>query len=199
MTDLLRQLDWSKGFKVSGFRKKFRECVLTVINELNLEKEYDSETFLYFLPRTEAAKLDTTPPAGVVLRSMQVADATKADEVWPNRHQGSLFFLRRLIAWSPNIGAYSEDTGELMAWCFRLQPGPLGALEVDERFRRMGLGTLVAKAMAVKLADMDQDTFALVNITNMPSRTMLEKIGFQMQDYCYWLRTFPNTWTEDEE
>lgn len=173
--------------------------MLTVVDELSLEKEYDSETVLYFLRRAEGSKLDATSPPGIVLRPMVVEDAAKADEVWPNRHQGSLFFLRRLIQLSPNIGAYDERTGELMAWCFRLQAGPLGALQVDERHRRKGLGTLVAKAMVIKLAEMDQDTFALVNTTNTPSRTMFEKIGFEVQDYCYWLRTFPNTWTDDEE
>lgn len=160
--------------------------------------EYDSETVLYFLPREEARQLDATPPQGISLKPMVVEDAKKADAVWPNKHQGSLFFLRRLISWSPNIGAYNSD-GELVAWCFRLQAGPLGALQVDENYKRRGLGTLVAKAMAVKLADMDQDTFALVNTTNQPSRTMFEKIGFKLADYCYWLRTFPNTWSGDEE
>lgn len=171
---------------------------MTVINERQLEKEYDSETVLYFLPRDKARNLTATPPPDFTLKPMVVDDAATADAVWPNRHQGSLFFLRRLISWNPNVGVYNSD-GDLVAWCFRLQAGPLGALQVDEKYKRRGLGTLVAKAMAVKLAEMDQDTFALVNIANQPSRTMFEKVGFEVKDYCYWLRTLPNTWTKDEE
>lgn len=166
------------------------------MNEKKLELQFDSETILYFLPRDEASKMDITPPEGITLKPMVLEDAEKADQVWPNRHEGSLFFLRRLISWNPNIGAYNQD-GELAAWCFRLQAGPLGALQVDEKFKRKGLGTLVAKAMAMKLADMDQDTFALVGTQNLASRAMFEKIGFINQDYCYWLRTYPNTWSYD--
>lgn len=49
---------------------------------------------------------------------MSENDAELADELWPNRHEGSLFFLKRLIKLNPNIGAYTKD-GELVAWCFR--------------------------------------------------------------------------------
>lgn len=45
-------------------------------------------------------------------------DAKIADDVWPNKHDGSLFFLKRLIELNPNIGAYNENN-ELVAWCFR--------------------------------------------------------------------------------
>lgn len=51
---------------------------------------------------------------------MAEEDAITADNLWPNRHEGSLFFLKRLINWNPNIGAYTAD-GQLVAWCFRLR------------------------------------------------------------------------------
>jgi GNAT superfamily N-acetyltransferase len=123
---------------------------------------------------------------------MSVEHAVIADAVWPNKHPGSEFFLRRLINWNPNVGAFN-DKGELMAWCFRLQAGPLGALQVDEKFKRQGLGTLVTKAMIKQLADLGQDTFALVGKDNEPSKKMFENIGFENIDDVYWLRTFSRT------
>lgn len=188
----MRLLDWSKGFKVSSFLERFRPAVLEIVKELELKLEYDSETLLYYLPKKEAEKIKIEPRDDVELRPMQTwEDAKIADDVWPNKHQGSLFFLKRLIDWNPNIGAYTKEDNKLVAWCFRLQAGPLGALQVDENYKRKGLGSLVTKKMCLIMAEMNQDTFALVNVTNAASRKMLEKVGFKAIDKCYWLRNFP--------
>lgn len=176
---------------MSSFRQKFRPAVLTVVDELQLKREYDSETLLYFLPRTEAHQLDVTPPDGYSLKPMSTwAHAEKANNVWPNRHEGSLFFLKRLIDWNTNIGLFTPED-ELVSWCFRLQSGPLGALQTDEKYFRRGFGSIVTRKICKMLAEMDQDTFALVGPHNEPSKRMFEKIGFKVQDYCYWLRTIP--------
>lgn len=121
---------------------------------------------------------------------MKPEHAKIADDVWPNKHDGSLFFLKRLIDWNPNIGAFTED-GTLVSWCFRLQAGPLGALQTAETHFRQGLGSLVTKAMIHKLADLNLDTFALVGIANTASQNMFEKIGFKKIEKVYWLRNYP--------
>lgn len=59
------------------------------------------------------------PPPGITLKPLTEDDVKLAEKVWPNRHKGSLFFLKRLAAWNPNIGAYTCDGGKLIAWCFR--------------------------------------------------------------------------------
>lgn len=46
-------------------------------------------------------------------------DAPIVDNHWPNRHQGSLFLINRLIEWNVNMGVYVENTEELVAWCLR--------------------------------------------------------------------------------
>lgn len=74
---------------------------------------------------------------------------------------------------------------------FRLQAGPLGALQTAESHLRRGLGSLVTKAMIHKLADLDLDTFALVGDTNTVSQNMFEKIGFKKIEEVYWYRNYP--------
>lgn len=130
---------------------------------------------------------------------MSSKDAKLTDDLWPNKHEGSLFFLTRLIEWNANIGAYNKSTNELVAWCFRLQAGPLGALQVLPSQYRKGLGSVVTKNMCKQLAAIGHDTFAFVNATNIPSKTMFEKLGFKHIDTGYWLRTFPTFdfhWTD---
>lgn len=191
LTSLLRLLDWSKGLKVSSFRQCFRSAVITVVDELKLEREFDSETYSYFISREEAKNFDTTPPPTYSIKPMSTLEhAEKANNYWPNRHIGSLFFLKRLIDWNPNLGIFDENN-VLIAWCFRLQAGPLGAVQVDEGHLKKGLGSLVTRAMAKLLADMDLDTFALVGAENTPSQKLFEKLGFKIVDHVYWLRTLP--------
>ncbi|XP_058818039.1 uncharacterized protein LOC131681315 [Topomyia yanbarensis] len=183
-------LDWSRGFKVSSFLARHRNAVINVVEAKGLRKEYDSCTYLYYMPKEESAKLTSDVPASFRLGSLTEEDAAKADAVWPNKHVGSLFFLQRLAAWNPNVGLYNSS-GELVAWCFRLQAGPLGALQVDEKHLKKGYGTIVTVAMANKLAAMQQDCFALVSSGNIPSKRMFEKLGFRHTDFAYWLRTYP--------
>lgn len=47
-------LDWSTGYKVSSFLERHRQAVLDVVDEKQLQKEYDSQTALYYLPKEKA-------------------------------------------------------------------------------------------------------------------------------------------------
>lgn len=120
---------------------------------------------------------------------------------WPNKHDGSDFFIKRVIQWNPNIGAFNEKN-ELMGWCVRLQAGPLGALQVSKKFMRRGIGSLVTLAMCKILANNDMDTFALVGDKNFASQNMFTKLGFKHIDEAFWLRTSPKDenlkWCDDD-
>lgn len=43
----------------------------------------------------------------------------KINDLWPHKHNGSLYFIQRLIEMNLNIGAFTEDEDELIAWCLR--------------------------------------------------------------------------------
>ena len=129
-------------------------------------------------------------PENITLKPLSLDDADMINDEWPNRHVGSLFFVKRLIEWNPNIGAYDENN-ELMGWCLRLQAGPLGALQVREKFKRRGIGSVLTLAMCKILNNNDMDTFALVNPTNFPSQNMFVKLGFKQTDDAYWVRNYP--------
>ncbi|XP_058126746.1 uncharacterized protein LOC131281223 [Anopheles ziemanni] len=184
-------LDWSGGLKVSSILKRHRAPLIKVLEAKGLQTEYDSETCIYFMPKERCNALELQTPDGFELRALTPDDAAKADDLWPNRHQGSRFFLERLAAWNPNVGLVERSTGTLVAWCFRLQAGPLGALQVDPKYLRRGFGTIVTVAVAKQIAALGQDCFALVNATNVPSRKMFERLGFTHEGEAYWIRNFP--------
>ncbi|KFB49109.1 AGAP008627-PA-like protein [Anopheles sinensis] len=187
-------LDWSGGLKVSSILKRHRAPLINVLEAKGLQKEYDSETCIYFMPKERCNALELKIPDGFELRSLTPEDAAKADDLWPNRHQGSRFFLERLAAWNPNVGLVERSTGTLVAWCFRLQAGPLGALQVDPKYLRRGFGTIVTVAVAKQIAALGQDCFALVNATNVPSRKMFERIMAKTADQL--MEISYNEWSE---
>lgn len=71
----------------------------------------------------------------------------------------------------------------------RLQGGFLGALQVKDKYKRLGLGTAVTIATSRRIADQGHDVMALVNKANIPSRRTFEKLNFQVTDACYWIQT----------
>jgi ribosomal protein S18 acetylase RimI-like enzyme len=129
-------------------------------------------------------------PGNITLKPLSTENAEVVDDEWPNKHVASHFLVKRLIEWNQNIGAFNED-GELMGWCLRLQAGPLGALQVREKFMRKGIGSLVTLAMCKILANDGLDTFALVGNHNLASQKMFTRLGFERKDDAYWLRTLP--------
>lgn len=122
------------------------------------------------------------------MKPLSVDNAELVNDEWPNKHEGSLFFIKRLIEWNPNIGAFNENN-ELMGWCLRLQSGPLGALQVRKKFQQRGVGTILIVAMCKILANSNVDTFAFVGSGNFVPRNMFVKLGFKYTDDVYWLKT----------
>lgn len=53
-------LDWTRGFKVSTFRKKHRSAVVDAVNAKNLSLEFDCETLVYYMPKEDAMKITVT-------------------------------------------------------------------------------------------------------------------------------------------
>ncbi|XP_030383774.1 uncharacterized protein LOC115631209 [Scaptodrosophila lebanonensis] len=188
---VLQLLDWSMGFKCSSIPTRHYDALSRVVREKCLEVEYDDITKLYFMPAARALQMELNVPSGFVLRSLRVKDAALINADWPNRHEGSLYFVKRQIKMCVNVGLYEESTQRLVAWCLRLQGGYLGALQVRNTHKRRGFGSLVATAMALRIAGLKQDVMALVNPENNPSCSMFDKLGFQVIDHCHWLRTLP--------
>ena len=123
------------------------------------------------------------------MKPLSVDKADIIDDEWSNKHDGSLFLVKRLIEWNSNIAAFN-DKNELMGWSLRLQAGSLGALQVREKFKRRGIGSILVLAMCKILANSELDTFALVGEKNLASRNMFNKLGFKHTDDCFWLKTY---------
>ena len=70
-----------------------------------------------------------------------------------------------------------------------MQGGFLGALQVKDKYKRLGLGAAVTSETSRRIAEQGHDVMALVNKDNLPSRGMFEKLKFKVTDACYWIQT----------
>lgn len=115
----LSLLDWSKGLKCSSIPARHIEALRSVVKEKQLEVEYDSITNLYYMPAAEASQLTVSVPDGYYLDTLRPEDAELVNNEWPNRHVGSLYFIERQIRLCVNVGLYTRDTQQLVAWSIR--------------------------------------------------------------------------------
>lgn len=122
---------------------------------------------------------------------MVPSDGAKINDLWPHAHNGSLYFIQRLIEMNLNIGAFTKDEDELIAWCLRIEMGSFGSLQVDERFQRRGLGSLIVKIMSKRLAETGKDITAGIVDSNYKSRNMFQKLGFKHIDDTHWFTILP--------
>lgn len=102
-----------------------------------------------------------------------------------------------MAKYNVNVGAYKDD-GTLVAWLFRLQTGLLGALQTDKDYFGHGYGSLVAKYVSKKIAEMGHDIYAGIIEKNYPSRKLFDKLGFKSIGQVHWITT-KITWTPDDE
>ncbi|XP_022214706.2 uncharacterized protein LOC111069116 [Drosophila obscura] len=139
----------------------------------------------YYASKQVVSTFTVEVPNGIRLDNLSIKDAETINEIWPHRADNSVKFVRRLIQFNVNIGAYDE-TGKLVAWCLRLPIGALGLLQVLESHKRLGLGSLMVRALSKKINDLGDSVVAPVVPQNTASRSMFEKLGFQQIDTGYW-------------
>lgn len=125
-------------------------------------------------------------PSGTHLTSLSENNVEKINAAWPHRYEGSEKFISYSINFHMSAGLFDDD-GELLAWSLRYDNGAIGVLQVDSKQRRKGYGTVMAKAMAKKIAEeSDMDVTAQIHHLNETSISMFKKIGFK--------ELTPHTW-----
>ncbi|KAM8716710.1 hypothetical protein ACLKA7_003562 [Drosophila subpalustris] len=163
--DLLKALelvDWTSGFKVSAIHETHHKIYKSLVTERQLWLHREMNTIMYRMPCKEAKKLQFDCPPEYYLDNVRLEHAELINDHWSARHPGSLRLIQMLIEHNSNVGLYLKETGQLCAWCLRLQSGFLGALEVLQSHQRRGLGAIVAAAISQRIAnELNHDVTAL--------------------------------------
>ncbi|EDW64937.1 uncharacterized protein [Drosophila virilis] len=196
LLSVLTLLDWTNGFKVSAIHETHHRAYKQLLAERRLVMDREMKTVMYHLPCEQAKALQRSCPPGYYLDDVRLEHAGLINDLWSAHHPGSLKLVEMLIEKNGNVGLYEEATGELCAWCLRLQSGFLGALEVLQTHQRRGLGLVVAAAIAKRIAnDLEHDVTALVNLNNETARKVFDKLLFTLLEgeHYYWSMCLPES------
>ncbi|XP_062141823.1 uncharacterized protein LOC133849744 [Drosophila sulfurigaster albostrigata] len=185
----LQLLDWTKAYKVSAIHESHHAIYKQLVAKRQLCLDREMNTIMYSLSCNQAKELQVTCPPEYYLDSVRLEHAELINDLWSARHSGSLKLIQLLIENNTNVGLYERSTGELCAWCLRLQSGFLGALEVLQTHQRRGLGLVVAAAIARRIAnELNHDVTALVNMNNIAACKVFDRLGFTLvegEHYCW--------------
>ncbi|KAH8325547.1 hypothetical protein KR067_001340 [Drosophila pandora] len=168
-----------------GFCSRLRPVVETISKKYYIKQLHIVDTVWYQVSKDVIDTFKIEAPTGIALSNLKVEDAETINEIWPHRTDKSVNFVRSLIKYNVNVGAYDEN-GKLVAWCLRLPIGSLGLLQVLETHKRLGLGSLMVRSMAIKISALGDQVLAPVVTKNIASRSMFEKLGFRPIDTIYW-------------
>lgn len=183
----LKLIDYSKRKFFMCLRECYRPAVFAVVQEFDLEVIFDDSTKCLYMSKDDAKKLQINVPKDLELRPLTVDCAAQINESWPYRSEHSVDYISYLIKFNLNVGLFDES-GELLAWCLRIDVGSLGALQVEENHYRKGFGTIVASAITRKIAEeLNEDTTSNVIETNVRSLNMFYKIGYKQIDRSSWI------------
>ncbi|KAH8249768.1 hypothetical protein KR032_012221, partial [Drosophila birchii] len=189
-----------------GFGSRLKPVVEDIGKKLFTKELHLVDTIWYKASKELVDSFTFEIPSGIILKDLSVEDAKTINEIWPHRAPGSIDFVKNLIQFNVNQGAYDES-GKLVAWClrwdllmffkfiiimrqlifiFRLPIGSLGLLQVLDSHKRLGLGQLMVKTVSKKISALGEQVLAPVVYQNTASRNMFEKIGFQPIDTVHW-------------
>lgn len=165
--------------------------ILSRIYIFFLKRKREEKNFCeYFQGRfrcdSRLSHISCRAPNNIVLKPLSTNDAEIVNH--DKNNVNADFHLKRMIEWNPNLGAYDLN-GELLGWCLRLQSGALGELQVRDKYKRRGIGSLIIIAMCKILVSMSMDSFAFIDGDNLKLQMMFTKFGFRKTDDVYSLKT----------
>ncbi|XP_058122351.1 uncharacterized protein LOC131293172 [Anopheles ziemanni] len=192
----LKLVDWDYSWKIYACHSKHWAAFCEVQEKHSIELQWKTITETRYMSKEQALLINIELPAGVRLGTVSAEHVPTINKIWPHMTIGTEFAIKRLILWNESVALFDESSNELLAWCLQLMTGAHGVLQVPIEHSRKGYGTIIAKAMAKKLAKMGHNSYAYVTDTNEPSRALFDKIGFQNVGTMCWARTVPRKLVE---
>ncbi|XP_004530240.1 uncharacterized protein LOC101450675 [Ceratitis capitata] len=185
----LPQLDWSRGYKMTGVPDAHHETIYKLLTKMNLLIGI-VRLHVVLKSREEALKLDVSCSSPEFdYHPLSQEEAAIVDGIWYSRGNGTLKFIERLIAYNNNMGIYLKSTGELIAWCIRCNLGLLGMLHVKDDYRGRGLAKLLVQMLSRQLAGAGEDVLTMISDQNATSQALFKKLKFEEIGLTYIYRT----------
>ncbi|XP_011178648.2 uncharacterized protein LOC105209754 [Zeugodacus cucurbitae] len=191
----LTQLDWSRGYKMTGVPDIHHDTIFKIVSDLGLLIGI-VRLQIMVMPRAEALQLEVCIPSEYEFRPLSPDDAVIVNDIWYSRANGTLEFIKQLIRNNYNIGIYLKSTGELIAWCIRCNLGLLGMLHVKDAHRGRGLAVAMVHYLSRQYAQAGDDATTMISYSNTASISLFTKLNFRKVGTTHIFRTKRSETTE---
>ncbi|KAF6201899.1 hypothetical protein GE061_004295 [Apolygus lucorum] len=174
-------------FQLSGLTKETSRVVTPVAKEKRddcVDKEDDG--CIFWLPRDDAMMTQIDIPEGKYLANLTKEHAKKINDVWTHRFEGSVHLVECFLQFNVGVGLFDSETHELVAWALEVYHGGVGMLRTQENHLKKGYGAVVLKFITKEIANRGINPHMVVNVNNIPSRSLAEKNNYQMSFIWKW-------------
>jgi len=115
-----------------------------------------------------------------VLKSLEVEDAETVSKYWSyGLYTHPTHYIKQCIQTYPSVGVYSKESGELLSWVLNYSFGSVGMLHTPQKWRGLGFGTIVMKAIVRQLQKLKIHPGTGIEPRNTVSAHLLiGKLGF---------------------
>ncbi|RZC35142.1 uncharacterized protein BDFB_007853 [Asbolus verrucosus] len=178
-------IDYSKNrILFYGVHEKHIPTVLKYLENKKIDITLNIPCFIYAISPEEAKKLTIECPDDVYVKELEPSAAKQVNAAWPHRYQGSDSCLASFLEMNGGYGVFLKSTDELVAWVLKHTFGHLGMLQTEEKHKKKGYGSLVAKVLSKEIAEEGHWPLGTILVNNQVSIGMFEKMGFRSIGTC---------------
>lgn len=116
-------------------------------------------------------------PKGIKMKQLTPDIIPRIAPIYPLRNEDTHALFERLIKYNFSMGAFSEDTGELLAFNLQFMSGEVMAMQVDPKHKRRKLASILAESMGKLITRNGIDIFVRCAIENTPALKLSESLG----------------------
>ena len=135
-------------------------------------------------------------PKDFVLRSLKEHHSDHIAHYWPysKNLEARKNHFKSLIKRFHSVGVFeAADQDTPVAWCLQHPYGQLGHLYVKEKYRRLGLASLLVGHMCKRIEDDGLIPEAVVEWRNTQCKELMKKMGFVENDKYLTLLSISNS------
>lgn len=160
---------------------------IVVEKRQNLLKSFQVFANAYWMPIVEGLNVKVELPEGTAFRALNADDADFCHKHWLYGHKSSVNNVRSMILLNGGFALINQKSNEILSYGFINEHLACGVLTTPDQHQKKGYGTVVAKHLTVKIAQMGLNPTTYIDRTNLPSRKVFERLGYQSCGVISWV------------
>ncbi|CAO1383639.1 unnamed protein product [Diamesa serratosioi] len=191
--DRTELINWDQGVLIVLMHAEQTGVPLETIMHNGANLKDDERASYYWMTKEEALLISSTItiPDNTTIQNLTEHDAKTCNDMWQWRYENSEKYIRSLILLNGGYGLFDQTTNELLAFALINDHFATGLLNVVKKSRGKGYGELMARYLTVKIAEMQLHPTCYIDVHNIISQKLYNKIGYKKIGDINWIFVSP--------